>query len=471
MKSKFLYSLIGFLLLLSCKGPKTKVQTNPDMFTGAKGEVKLITLDPGHFHAALVQKIMYGTVDPVVYVYAPEGTDVIEHLGRINGFNTRLENPTSWVEKVYTGPDFLDKMLKEKAGNVVVVSGNNARKTEYILAAVKAGFNVLADKPMVISPEGFPLLEEAFKIATENGVLLYDIMTERYEITTILQRELSMIPEIFGGLVEGTADDPAITKESVHHFFKYVSGNPLIRPAWFFDIRQQGEGIVDVTTHLVDLIQWEAFPDKILERRDVEMISARRWSTDLSPGQFSIVTGLDNYPEYLDEYIKDSILQVYSNGEMIYKIRGIYAKVSVTWNYQAPEGTGDSHYSVMKGNRCHLIIRQGKEEKYKPVLYIELPGEENTAVFQSDLSEKFKTIEARFPGVKLIKLNPQKWMVEIPDAYKVSHEDHFGQVTENFLSYLQEGRLPEWEVPDMIIKYYTITRAYDMANFQAGNNL
>ena len=29
------------------------------MFTGAKGEVKLITLDPGHFHAALVQKKMY----------------------------------------------------------------------------------------------------------------------------------------------------------------------------------------------------------------------------------------------------------------------------------------------------------------------------------------------------------------------------------------------------------------------------
>ena len=25
-------------------------------FTGAPGEVKLITLDPGHFHAALVQK-------------------------------------------------------------------------------------------------------------------------------------------------------------------------------------------------------------------------------------------------------------------------------------------------------------------------------------------------------------------------------------------------------------------------------
>ena len=52
-----------------------------------------------------------------------------------------------------------------------------------------------------------------------------------------------------------------MVKESVHHFYKIVSGSPVIRPAWFFDTSQQGEGIVDVTTHLVDLIQWGCFPD------------------------------------------------------------------------------------------------------------------------------------------------------------------------------------------------------------------
>jgi len=47
--------------------------------------------------------------------------------------------------------------------------------------------------------------------------------------------------------------------ESVHHFFKEVSGKPLIRPAWFFDVRQQGEALPDVGTHLVDLVQWMCF--------------------------------------------------------------------------------------------------------------------------------------------------------------------------------------------------------------------
>jgi predicted dehydrogenase len=75
-------------------------------------------------------------------------------------------------------------------------------------------------------------------------------------------------------LQTGTPEEPAITKESVHHFFKYVSGSPLVRPAWFFDVEQQGEGIVDVTTHLVDLIQWEAFPEVTLKKEDVEIVSA-----------------------------------------------------------------------------------------------------------------------------------------------------------------------------------------------------
>jgi hypothetical protein len=45
----------------------------------------------------------------------------------------------------------------------------------------------------------------------------------------------------------------------------------------------------------------------------------------------------------------------------------------------------------------------------------------------------------------------------------VSHEEHFGQVTSRFLEYLKDGKLPDWEVPDMITKYYTTTSALKMA--------
>ena len=117
---------------------------------------------------------------------------------------------------------------------------------------------------MAIDEIGFEKLKKAFKIAKQNNVQLYDIMTERFEITTQLQRALSMDTTLFGQLEKGSPSDPSVIKESVHHFYKFVSGSVLTRPSWYFDDKQQGAGIVDVTTHLVDLIQWSCFPEKVI---------------------------------------------------------------------------------------------------------------------------------------------------------------------------------------------------------------
>jgi len=307
-------------------------------FTGAPNEVTLMTLDPGHFHAALIQKETYPQVSPNVYVFAPEGPDVKDHLNRIDGFNSREDNPTQWQEQTYTADDFLEKMLKTKPGNVVVLSGNNQKKTQYIKACVDAGLNVLADKPMCINADDFKLLQEAFASAKENNVLLYDIMTERSEFTTILQKELSQNPQVFGKIIQGSPQDPAVVKESVHHFFKIVSGNPIKRPPWYFDTTQQGEGLVDVTNHLVDLVMWECFENQIIDyKTDIKLISARRWPTLITRDQFKKVTRLNDFPPYLkDKLDSKATLPCYSNGEMVYTLKGIHVKVSVIWNFQAP---------------------------------------------------------------------------------------------------------------------------------------
>jgi len=157
---KILVFLAFILIASSCGQGGSKVQTAKSESSMEKTyQVKLITVDPGHFHAALVQKIMYDQVSPDVYVYAPQGPDYLQHLDRIKSYNSRSVNPTSWNEKVYTGADFFEKMISDKAGNVVVLSGNNRKKAEYITKSVNAGLNVLADKPMIITPEDFPALE------------------------------------------------------------------------------------------------------------------------------------------------------------------------------------------------------------------------------------------------------------------------------------------------------------------------
>src|SRR5215510_922151 len=93
-------------------------------------DIRLMTLDPGHFHAALVQKEALPGVSPQVHVYAPLGFDLLEHLKRIAGYNTRRENPTRWELEVHTGEDPLARMLRERPVNVVVIAGRNQGKID-----------------------------------------------------------------------------------------------------------------------------------------------------------------------------------------------------------------------------------------------------------------------------------------------------------------------------------------------------
>jgi predicted dehydrogenase len=454
------FIILCSIVILGCTG-KTEEKKMKTANENKNAEVTIMTLDPGHFHAALVQKSMYDQVNETVYVYAPDGPDITDHLARIEGFNTRDDNPTKWVEKVYTGTDYLQKMIEEKPGNVMVVSGKNNRKMEYIRAAVEAGIHVYADKPMVISPEDFIELEEVFKIAAEKDLLVYDIMTERFEITSMMQRALSMSEEVFGTLIEGTVEEPAITKESVHHFFKHVSGKPLKRPDWFFDTEQRGEGLNDVSTHLVDLVQWEAFPDQILSKSDIEILDAKLWKTELSNEMFEKVTGAKTFPDFLMKDVEDNILKINCNGSITYKIKGKVAKTSVIWDFQAPEGTGDTHYSIMRGSKCDLIIKQGAEENYKPKLYISAKEGTILSEFENSLNTLVNSkLALEYPGLKIQKITDSSWALEIPQKYKIGHEAHFSQVTEKYLRFLKEGSMPEWEIPNMIVKYYTTSEAY-----------
>jgi predicted dehydrogenase len=440
--------------------PVTKEETNK-----SAAAVKLITLDPGHFHAALVQKTMYPGIDPEVHVYAPEGPEVTAHLALIDQYNTRPENPAKWKEVVYTGTDYRNKMLSEKKGNVVVLSGNNRHKTEFIQESVNAGLDVLADKPMAINDGDFLLLSKSFEEAKAKKVMLYDIMTERSEITNILQKEFAAIPELFGELTKGTPEDPAIMLESVHYYYKFVSGKALTRPVWFFDPLQQGEAVADVGTHLVDLVHWEFFPGQALDyKSDIVMGKSKIWFTPMTLSQFTAVTKKDSFPEFLKKYVvKDTVLQTHSNGEVNYSVKGVHARVIARWDYQAKEG-GDTHYAIAKGSKAQLIIKQGKEEKYLPTLYI-LPVKGQEKAFDTAVSAAVNKIAGLYPGVSSVK-HKNGYQVIIPDSYKVGHEAHFAQVMERYLSYLKEGNLPSWEVPNMLAKYYVTTKSAETAEIR-----
>ncbi|MBK8504151.1 MAG: Gfo/Idh/MocA family oxidoreductase [Saprospiraceae bacterium] len=159
MRSIFLVIILT-TMLFSCQSEKSDSHENEFMVT-------LMTLDPGHFHSYLLQMNMFPEIDSVAYVYGIDDDAVKSHLDRIEQYNTREDDPTHWVEKVYTGCDFVDKMFSEKPGNVLVVAGNNQKKTDYILRAVNDGIHVYGDKPMAINGENFSKLKQAIDLADE----------------------------------------------------------------------------------------------------------------------------------------------------------------------------------------------------------------------------------------------------------------------------------------------------------------
>ena len=431
---------------------------------GESEPVRLMTLNPGHFHAALVQKNEFGRVDETVFIYAPEGPDLDLHLERIEGFNTREEEPTNWQTEIYTGPDYLQRMLEEQPGNVMVTAGNNMKKTNYIKQAVSNDIHVLSDKPMAIDIDGWHLLTEAFEQAESNDVLLYDIMTERYEVTSRLLRTLMQDENLFGELVTGTSDKPAIYKESIHHLYKQVAGSPLRRPPWYFDIEQQGAGIVDVTVHLVDLSMWVAFPEQIMNyEENVKILEANSWPTMVSLEEFQQITGEPEFPDYLIRQLNsEGVLPLYSNGSIEYKLNDHHVHVEVQWDYEAPPGGDDSHFTVIRGSRANLVVRQGKEQDFQATVYVE-PAEGLTAEeVEPAIIDAVEQLQDQYPGAGY-EFSDYGWKLNIPDEFHYGHEAHFGMVAQSFLDYLEEGRLPEWEVPNMITKYYITTQAREMA--------
>jgi predicted dehydrogenase len=426
--------------------------------------VRLLTLDPAHFHAALVQKEMVAGVDLRGHVYAPLGPDLLAHLGRLQSFNTRADHPTAWELEVHAGPDFLPRMLRERPGNVVVLAGRNRIKIDYLLAALDAGLHVLADKPWILTADQMPKLQAALDTADAKGLVAYDIMTERHEITSILQRELVQDGQVFGGLVAGSEPEPGVVMESKHYLSKTVAGVPLRRPASFFDVEQQGEGLTDVGTHLVDLVMWMLFPGQPIDyRSEVRVLAAERWPTVLTRADFQKVTGEGAFPPFLRPWVREERLDYFCNTRVSYTVRGVHVKLDVLWDFEAPAGGGDTHFAAFRGTRSRVEVCQGQEQNYRPELYVVPNLAVERPAVGAALRDAVERWQTTYPGVAMEEQG-EEFRVAIPDRYRVGHEAHFAEVTRQFLAYVAApAKLPAWEKPNLLAKYFVTTAGVQVA--------
>lgn len=439
----------------------TAIGTAASLPFGAKADSPvrhtLLILNPGHFHAGLTLRSRDPRLADDVYVYAEQGPDVESFMRMVDSFNNRPANPTRWKLHVYRGPDYLDRLQSERRGDIVVISGKNDTKMASIQQLHDSGYYVLGDKPWLIDTAGEPRLRH---VATTKPLAM-DIMTERHQIASRLQRALAGNPAIFGEYRRGGIE-PAIYFKSVHHLYKVVNNRPLIRPQWFFDTDVQGEGMTDVTTHLVDLAQWMSGDGLAFDyERDVVLEAARQWPTAVPLDIYSRITGLEEFPDSVREHVDSGALQYLCNAGLEYKLRGIPVQIESLWNLAIPEGGGDTHYGVLRGTRAELIVDQGPNTQFQTRLTVS--PQRNGRAYEKALADAVAKLQAEFPGVGY-DIDGQVYRIRIPDALRTGHESHFAEVLEEFLGYIEKDAWPRQLGPDMVAKYTLLARARELSH-------
>lgn len=406
---------------------------------------RIVVIDPGHPHAAQVQSSKLKGVSDTVLVFAPEGPELRDHLRLIESYNSRKKGATSWVEQVYTGKDYLKKVPKASKGDFAILAGKNSKKPDYILACIKKGYNIFSDKPMVVDGKGYKKLEKAYKMADAKNLILFDEMTERYNAQNILCREILSMGDIIGNISSYYIFD-------VHYYFKKSGSRVTLRPAWFFDVREQGEGIADVSTHFIDLAMWQCSPGVPVSKDRISGISGSHFPTVITKDQFAAVSGEKEFPEFLSPYVKDGKLEVNSNGTLQFNIDAIPVKLDIEWRYGTTK-TRDIFRQEIKCGAATLRLTQDETTSNVRKMTVEMSEETAAAVS--------KKLASNLPWASLKKISDGVYETVI-DAETGPRKVSGGVASATkFLSFLGGEPMPVWESVNTLTKYYITTTAVD----------
>lgn len=425
----------------------------------------LVFLEPGHFHAALTLRRTHPRIDPVVHVYAQEGPELDAFLGYVEAFNSRSEAPTAWEPRVSAGPEPLERLLAEGKGDVAVLAGRNDSKMAHVQALHAAGYAVLADKPMLTGVEWLSALEAV----TAGPPLVMDIMTGRYEVASQLLKRLVDTAGVFGGFAaDATEREPAIEIATVHHLYKLVNGEPLRRPVWYFDERVQGDGLVDVPTHLVDRALWLLDGPPFRYEDDVELLGARLWPTPVPLEHFRRITGAEAFPAAVQPNVQGggegATLHYPCNGEIRARLRSLPVRLTSEWHLEDPASGGESSHLIrLRGRRAVLRLEHGPATGYDRRIYVE--PQVGEAGVRPALEELARRLQPELPGLQVVPTRAG-FALEVPEALHTGHETHFAMVLDAFLNYTERGSWPPELPANLRTRYTLLARASALAQQQ-----
>ena len=411
----------------------------------------LLFLDPGHFHAALTLRVPQARVADQVFVYAREGAELRDFLALVERFNRRSEHPTRWRPVVTTCDDPLERLVDERRGDVVVLAGKNGGKARTIRRLHESGFHVLADKPWLVEPADL----EHVRVSLAGWPLAAEIMTGRHDLTAKLVKRLVGAPALFGDF---RGDGAAIEQESEHCLEKLVDGAPLRRPWWFFDVRVQGSGPVDIPTHVVDQAQWLVDGDTATPA----LLAARAWSTRVPVEAFRRITGEEGFPRELQPFVDGDALSYRCNAELVYRIGRVTASAATRWNLSPSPGGGDASHNVVHGTRADIHLEQSARTGHRRRVFVE-PRADAAEVVRA-LRDTIATWQPELPGVEVVPTGSDTYEVSVPPSLDGGHETHFPRVLDEFLRIVDDHRWPTALAERTLAKYALLAEAAAKTN-------
>jgi len=412
----------------------------------------LLFLDPGHFHAALILRTAHPGIEDEIFVYASDGVELRDFLALVERFNRRSAEPTRWRATVITSGDPLARLVTERRGDVVVLAGRNGGKARAIRRLHDAGFHVLADKPWLVEVGDL----EDVRQSLGAWPLAWEIMTGRHDLAARLMKRLVDLPDVFG---QFSGDAPALELESVHHLAKLVDGAPLRRPSWYFDVRVQGSGAVDIPTHLVDQTQWLTEGAGRATGEAPTLSSARAWPTRVPAEAFARITKEPAFPAELRPFVADGALEYLCNAELSYRVSGVSARVAASWNVAAPAGEGDRYRAAAHGTSANIVLEQGPETANRRRVTIEPRGQADRVA--RAVRDAVASWQGELPGVGVEPRTGGSMALVLPPALAAGHEAHFALVLDSLVRAIDDGGWPAALAARTLDKYTLLAEAAD----------
>ena len=411
----------------------------------------LLILEPSHFHAALALAAPQPLLARRVHVYARPGAELRDFLGNVSKLNRALRPESQWIFDVHESETPTQMLIEERRGDVVLLANRNDEKLPILAHLHQSGFHVLADKPWILNSDSLPYLDRV----TAKPPLAMDMMTGSHDPLARLLSRMVAHPVVFGAFV---TEVPAIEIEAVHHLCKVVAGAPVRRPPWYYDVNVQGDGMVDLHSHMVDDVLRLLGAGSALEPEpDFEVRDAQRYSTPVPLDVFRESTGEGAFPSNLADRIEGDTLRLACNGYVEYRLAGILVRQRAEWRPRQPPNGGDSYRSLVRGSCSSVEVTTGPETGFRPQLDLLAASPRCAAAVE-------KTLEvwtSEFSGLEVERAGKNRWVfrIEEPD----SEHEHLPDVLAEFLSLVDRDAWSAEIAGRIRLRYTLISRARDRA--------